>query len=1367
MRLKKISVWLLSSVTRWLWRLAVLMVIAVAVTVSAGRQLAPLLHAHKTWLETNLTTSIGQIVTMQSVDAYWEGLVPELVVKQLAIGNLLQVDNALMRVDLLGSLKARTLVFDTLDISRASVKIPVGLPDEDQALNIRAYLEFLFGSADIRVRDLDMTLIEDSAKQSADNQLYLHMDELTVQNDQQSHWLNSAITIGTESTAEKKAPVQLVMKFVGDASDIFSGKGRAHFDFGDRKNLSLLQRFLYRLPNNQVFAYITKIESGSGEIWASWSDQRIEWVSETDIKGLAFAGDKYTVDFSGKLAGHILMEDRVARQYFMQVLPDQTISVNQRPYPLPVLGLQFDNRSSGDASLFGADDKQSHITFYVPGLNLATMTPYLDLLPSQLWRDVLKTLKPSGELKNITVSIPVLKIIDNQGWLVRANLDKVSVATWKGAPALTSVDGYVEASADSGFVEIDSQQGFSMHYNTLYHQPMKYDQALGRVHWSIESATQHVYVGSHDIDLHGEEGELRGSFWLDIPPTKSPQAPELYLLASLDNTSVKFRNKYLPYTLDPTLKSWLDSSIQDGTLTESGFIYRGALQKNEPQEQALVFFSNIKNAHLKFDPEWPVLGDMDGFLLVDNETVQAKIKKGNFLGFNFSNAIAEANPSANQQAHFLTLQADVSGPGNDILNVMRDTPLKQTFGNTFDGWSLSGNTKGHINLGVRIGEAEEPNSQEIDLHLDGNDLWIGGVDLPLAQLKGDAHYSSVTGLTAPLLDAHLWNEEETITITPEVHGEGMPDIAVRMKGTIDPQAAALWAHLPFVHFFQGDIPVEATLNVPLHNTTEPLPAATIVLNSDMKGVAVNLPAPFKKSADEVLPATVKVDLWKDKQQYHVEYGSLISGSVEQSTHGKLKGDIVINPQGDALTELPDYFRVRATLDQATLADWLPVIERNTAFTKADEETYKKNNPGEHAPVDAPVYPIFDLFINHLMIGSMKLDDMKLAVDYQKDSSNGNSLNGNYWNVAFQNAIMTGRYHAFDDVQQLPEVEFDTVKIGEADSKPEADQPPAVEDDSKRIDPLADIIPQDLPAMRVHVKQVILKGDDVGDWRYVLKPTKQGAVLQDMYIAMPGLTMRGLENDHGATLRWYRDGNDMHTEVSSRFDLSNQDGAKKLFGVEKIIEAQNTEIHGSFQWKGSPAMLSFRRLQGDLALSSEKGRFLNSTASTDLMRVINVFNFSTWARRLKLDFTDLYKKGVSFDKVSADIALDRGKVTFDKPLIMEGPSGRFELKGMIDSVQNTVDASLIVTIPVNQNATWIAALAAGLPVAAGVWAVSKIFGHEIDKLSSISYTVSGSLDDPKVQFVSLLPDLQKEKPKPDEKNPAETKNTENILPAATP
>ena len=46
--------------------------------------------------------------------------------------------------------------------------------------------------------------------------------------------------------------------------------------------------------------------------------------------------------------------------------------------------------------------------------------------------------------------------------------------------------------------------------------------------------------------------------------------------------------------------------------------------------------------------------------------------------------------------------------------------------------------------------------------------------------------------------------------------------------------------------------------------------------------------------------------------------------------------------------------------------------------------------------------------------------------------------------------------------------------------------------------------------------------------------------------------------------------------------------------------------------------------------------------------------------------------------------------------------------------------------------WIAALAGGLPAALGVWAVSKIFDDQLDNLSSVSYQVTGPLEDPEIR-----------------------------------
>ena len=77
------------------------------------------------------------------------------------------------------------------------------------------------------------------------------------------------------------------------------------------------------------------------------------------------------------------------------------------------------------------------------------------------------------------------------------------------------------------------------------------------------------------------------------------------------------------------------------------------------------------------------------------------------------------------------------------------------------------------------------------------------------------------------------------------------------------------------------------------------------------------------------------------------------------------------------------------------------------------------------------------------------------------------------------------------------------------------------------------------------------------------------------------------------------------------------------------------------------------------------------------------------------------------------------------------SGRSDLRAQ------TIDADLIVTLPIGSNLPWVAALAGGLPAAAGAYVASRIFEDQLGKFSSAIYKVSGKLDDPAVEFVKVF------------------------------
>ena len=58
---------------------------------------------------------------------------------------------------------------------------------------------------------------------------------------------------------------------------------------------------------------------------------------------------------------------------------------------------------------------------------------------------------------------------------------------------------------------------------------------------------------------------------------------------------------------------------------------------------------------------------------------------------------------------------------------------------------------------------------------------------------------------------------------------------------------------------------------------------------------------------------------------------------------------------------------------------------------------------------------------------------------------------------------------------------------------------------------------------------------------------------------------------------------------------------------------------------------------------------------------------------------------------------------------------------------------MATLPVVNNLPWVAALTAGLPIAAGVFVVSKLFEKQVSQLASAVYSIGGSWDDPQIRL----------------------------------
>ena len=189
----------------------------------------------------------------------------------------------------------------------------------------------------------------------------------------------------------------------------------------------------------------------------------------------------------------------------------------------------------------------------------------------------------------------------------------------------------------------------------------------------------------------------------------------------------------------------------------------------------------------------------------------------------------------------------------------------------------------------------------------------------------------------------------------------------------------------------------------------------------------------------------------------------------------------------------------------------------------------------------------------------------------------------------------------------------------------------------------------------------------------------------------------------------------------------------------MMESRSLRAEVAFNWSGSPAMLSIKELQGDLLLDVRDGRFYQNTgqASNALLRLVGLFNFDSWARRLKLDFKDVFKGGLPFEYINGAMKFEQGTIYLSQPLEVKNTSATMKMGGEIDLLNETLDTSLVATLPVGGNATFLTALAAGLPAAAGVYLASKIFKKQMEKVASVSYTMTGPWEKPIINFDKLF------------------------------
>lgn len=186
-----------------------------------------------------------------------------------------------------------------------------------------------------------------------------------------------------------------------------------------------------------------------------------------------------------------------------------------------------------------------------------------------------------------------------------------------------------------------------------------------------------------------------------------------------------------------------------------------------------------------------------------------------------------------------------------------------------------------------------------------------------------------------------------------------------------------------------------------------------------------------------------------------------------------------------------------------------------------------------------------------------------------------------------------------------------------------------------------------------------------------------------------------------------------------------------FAPSTTSESFRLDVDGS--WPGSPAWFALSRYSGTLEPRLRKGQFVELEGGTQALRVFGLLNFNSIGRRLRLDFSDLFGKGYSYDRLTGSLVARDGVYRTEKAVTVSGPSSNLELSGTLDMVADRIDAKLLVTLPVSNNLP-LAALIVGAPAVGGaLFVFDKLLGDRVARFASVQYNVEGPWQSPRITF----------------------------------
>lgn len=856
---------------------------------------------------------------------------------------------------------------------------------------------------------------------------------------------------------------------------------------------------------------------------------------------------------------------------------------------------------------------------------------------------------------------------------LNASFNKLGFDRWEKIPGASNLSGKIVMDETEGSVRLDTESS-TLDMGELFKQPVDLNHLAGEIYWQRKAGATSVYLNDVAMSSDIVEANIAGNIQL----ASADSSPFMDLAVDFRNGHAAAAHTYFPQTvLGHAIRSWLDHAFVSGRVTDGKVILHG-LMSDFPFRQGEGTFMvdfNVEDVRLKYKNDWPHVQGIDANVVFKDDSLHIDVNRAEVMKVNIMNSTLDIARLG--KGSVIDLDLNMTGRTQRLLNYVYSITTDSTVRDYLSALRATGDMHSHWALTIPL---KKPQA----FYLKGQTSFDNGsLQLPkwkqaFTRLKGSVDYTfkdQRMSYRSDLIKGEYRGQPASFTInTRNKTASAKTSITMQSRLGLADLVGEYVKEPGSLFSGQSDWKAELVLGEREIGLT---------LRSDLQGEQIKLPDGFGKVAASTQNLNISAQLGKPGAEFlRINYANRLNALIELSSQTddfKVERASVVIGSGKAVPAKEKGWWLSGSLQQFTWQAWQKLLP----------DTY-----GDSTGLPLQWLNKADLNIGKLLISRHEYNQISLiAIRRTNDIQ-----------VTLGSQEVAGKIIIPDNISAARRVRVDLKYL--------RFRPSTRELEATILDPRV------LPPFELHCDNLYLDDQSLGELSLMAEQTTDGLRISELSVESDVLTIVANGN-------WFFR-NSWH-ESSFNIEMSTPAiaNAMSLFDFQTNIDKAAAQATIEASWSGPPHWFEMKRLNGTVNFKVDKGHLQDVSPRGG--RIFGLLSIQNLPRRLSLDFSDLFKKGLSFDNIEGQFNISDGNA-YTNNLFLDAPSAKIEIKGRIGLATEEYDQEVVVTPKISSSIP-VLGLAAGPQVALGLYLTEKVLRKKINELSRITYTVTGPWANP--------------------------------------